>query len=574
MHEFYKCLCTFFGLITDAGSLAWEHLVDYRDFLWRLAKRFAFYAAIPIPALLICLIFGWPVNWFYSAYFIFVGAEAVILMVLAFPIIAAAQFIFDKFPQFAGSIQKSVRTIAAVAFWALMLAVYFYVFPFAENPKMVPLVLMASAALAFGVYAGWVYLPRALLKTVATVFLVGIFVIATFAFCFPYRTQQLVGLTHIVDMAVAQPKRLTISYEDLEKERITFFGPHAKPLVWYFKTDDGRFELFDKQGSHPIYKEELKPLTAVIVSQVKKQLKEKDTESKEKKKAKEQQEAKLRQERDQEAAPQPKRLNISHEDIDQERISFFRQDGKPLVWYCETGDGRFELFDKGGCHPIYKMEFKPITPDIVAKIKKQLKQEETESKEKEQKTAEVKRKAKKKAEAERQAKATRETLARYFSSLWLGDQTVRTDYGIIIARNAGAVDSAAETLTRAIVAACPPKATTAKILPAFAGDGKIAAILAGDNSGLATLHLKDFFKNVIAGEFSVASARNASATETFSASLRLIVKSFDPATGGEKAAVVIEAKGIGLSEAGAEKMALERAVEQMKKEKLEAVLAL
>ncbi|MFA5189953.1 MAG: hypothetical protein WC740_04455 [Verrucomicrobiia bacterium] len=188
--------------------------------------------------------------------------------------------------------------------------------------------------------------------------------------------------------------------------------------------------------------------------------------------------------------------------------------------------------------------------------------------------AEVRRMAEEKAEAERQLQATRETLARYFPSPWLADQTARTDYGIIIARNASTVDSEAETLTQAIVAACPPKTTTTKILPAFAGDGKITAILTGDRSGITTLHLKDFFKNVIAGDFSVARSRNTSATETFSASLRLTVKSFDPATGAEKAAVVIEAKGVGFSEAGAETMAVERAVEQMKKKKLEAVLVL
>jgi len=295
MDNFYKYLRTFIGMLTDIGSLAWEHLVDYKDFLWRVAKRFALYAAIPIPILLICLIFGWPVNWLYSAYFIFVGAEAVILMVLAFPIIAATQFIFDKFPQFAANIQKTVQKIAAVAFWALMLAVCFYVFPVADNPKMVPLVLMAAAALALGAYAGWVHLPTGLVKTIATVFLIGIFVIATFAFCFPYRTQQLVGLTQNIDIGGAQPKRLTISYEDLEKERIPFFRPDGKPKVWYFETEDGRFELFDKRGFHPIYAKELKPLTPDIVSKLKEQLRKEESELKEKEKAKAQQEAELRQ---------------------------------------------------------------------------------------------------------------------------------------------------------------------------------------------------------------------------------------------------------------------------------------
>ena len=274
MDDFYKFLQTFFGLIADAGSLAWEHVVDYKDFLWRLTKWFALFAAIPIPVLIICLVFRWPVNWLYSAYFIFVGAEAVILMVLAFPIIAAAQIIFDKFPQFAGSIRKSVQGIAAVAFWALMLAVYFYVFPVWENPKMIPLVFMVAAALALGTYAGLVRLPFGSVQTIATVFLVGIFVIATVAISFPNRMRQLVGFTQNIDIAAAQPNRLNISYEDTENGQIAFFRPSdGKPLVWYCETVDGRIELFDRAGYHPIYKTELKQVTPDIISKIKEQLK-------------------------------------------------------------------------------------------------------------------------------------------------------------------------------------------------------------------------------------------------------------------------------------------------------------
>ena len=245
--NFYKILRTFFGLISDASSLAWEHIVDYSTFLWRLTKRFALFAVIPIPVLLICLIFGWHVNWLYSAYFIFVGAEAVILMVLAFPIIVAAQVIFDKFPQFADTIRKSVQKIAAVAFCALMLAVYFYVFPVWENPKMVPLVLMAAAALALGVYTGWVNLPRSLIKTITTVFLVGIFVIATFAFSFPNRTRQLVGFMHKIDEADSKPKQVMVESPD----QIQFVNAiTGEPQIWYYCSPTGEYELYDHEGFH------------------------------------------------------------------------------------------------------------------------------------------------------------------------------------------------------------------------------------------------------------------------------------------------------------------------------------
>jgi hypothetical protein len=247
MNDFYKFLRTFFGLIHDAASVAWKHIEYYFEYLWWLTKRFALFAAIPIPVLLICLIFGWHVNWLYSAYFIFVGAEAVILMVLAFPMIVAAQIISDKFPQFASNIRKSVQKIATVAFWALMLAVYFYVFPIQNKPMLVPLVLIVTAALAFGAYSGWVSLPRSLVKTITTVFLVGIFVIATFAFSFPNRTRQLVGLMHKIDEADSKPKQVKVESPD----QIQFVNANTgEPQIWYYRSPTGEYELYDHDGFH------------------------------------------------------------------------------------------------------------------------------------------------------------------------------------------------------------------------------------------------------------------------------------------------------------------------------------
>jgi len=247
MTDVYKFLRTFMGMLTDAASLGWEYLIEYKDYLWRLTKRFALFAAIPIPVLLVCLIFEWDVNWLYSAYCIFVGAEAVILMVLAFPIIVSAQIISDMFPKFAGSIQKSAQRIAAVAFWTLMLAVYFYVVPVWENPRMIPVVLIAAAALALGSYAGWVSLPRNLVKIIATLFLVGIFVIATFAFSFPNRTRQFVGLIHTIDEAEAKPKQVKVESAD----QIRFVNATTgEPQLWYYRSPTGEYELYDQEGFH------------------------------------------------------------------------------------------------------------------------------------------------------------------------------------------------------------------------------------------------------------------------------------------------------------------------------------
>ena len=55
---------------------------------------------------------------------------------------------------------------------------------------------------------------------------------------------------------------------------MTFFDPvTSEPRVWFYKGEDGIFELFDSSGYHPQYKTKLEPITPDVVVQIKDQLK-------------------------------------------------------------------------------------------------------------------------------------------------------------------------------------------------------------------------------------------------------------------------------------------------------------
>jgi hypothetical protein len=72
---------------------------------------------------------------------------------------------------------------------------------------------------------------------------------------------------------IARAPRVPNKLRPIFIEDIVFFDPlTAEPRVWYFKTDDGRFDLFDGPGYHPQYKEKLQPITPEIVTQIRKQL--------------------------------------------------------------------------------------------------------------------------------------------------------------------------------------------------------------------------------------------------------------------------------------------------------------
>ena len=72
----------------------------------------------------------------------------------------------------------------------------------------------------------------------------------------------------------------------------------------------------------------------------------------------------------------PKRVAITYESIKKGEIIFFRKDGKPRVWYYRKEDGAFDFFDGEGHHPVYEVELKPLTREIIPLVEKQLKKEE------------------------------------------------------------------------------------------------------------------------------------------------------------------------------------------------------
>lgn len=67
------------------------------------------------------------------------------------------------------------------------------------------------------------------------------------------------------------PNKIDIS----SPETYEFFDKlTGEPKVWYYLDQDGKFEFFDGPGFHPVYREELKPVTKEIIASFIKKLKE------------------------------------------------------------------------------------------------------------------------------------------------------------------------------------------------------------------------------------------------------------------------------------------------------------
>jgi hypothetical protein len=336
------------GLAVDVSR---EMVTAYWNFLQRLAKWSIILALIlsPLPIIGSLLHF----SWMSGLYLAVIGLLMAIWLVAAFPVVMLMRYAYEEIK----SIKKTAQLIGGILFWILLLSIYFYLVPVWNYPAAIPLVLIICAILAVGFMRFGIGInPKLAIGVVVT-----IFCLVTVSFYMPtsrsaantfvgWLDGQIAGfITSPLHPAPLTPKRM--GYDLISIEKIHFFDVlTSEPRIWCYKAEGGGYELFDGPGYHPHYKEKLQPITSEIVLQIKTKLKA-----------------------DAEKIPQiPKRIDYDHISI--EGIVFFDPvTADPKVWYYRADDGKIDLFDGPGYHPQYKEKLQPITAEIVAQTRKQVK---------------------------------------------------------------------------------------------------------------------------------------------------------------------------------------------------------
>ena len=148
---------------------------------------------------------------------------------------------------------------------------------------------------------------------------------------------------------------------------------------------------------------------------------------------------------------------------------FFRPDGKARVWYYRSEDGRFELFNRKGYHPIYKGKLKPVTPEVVSQIEKQLKADE-----------EIKRKETKSLEEERVVRDHENFLNRYLLSRSFLNRPESQEVAVLVIDEAAKVSQDISQKIVSLLKAKGVNATTSLFTISFVSDGIFEKIFKGD----------------------------------------------------------------------------------------------
>lgn len=129
-----------------------------------------------------------------------------------------------------------------------------------------------------------------------------------------------------------RPQRITDSNP-------AFFDPRSgEPIVWYYRSEDNKIEIFDLMGFEPDTGDELIPISKEVVEEWKNQ--------------------------NQQVPSAPQR-------IDPEKYTFFDpRTGAPRAWYWQGADGRYEFYDSPGFQPQTGDQLKVATRDVVDAWKK------------------------------------------------------------------------------------------------------------------------------------------------------------------------------------------------------------
>jgi hypothetical protein len=261
------------GKIFKTIKLLYETILYGAEEIGKKAKPYAsFYIKGLVLLFLVAFIFPLFVlvlgiivdsRWLTASAGILWALLAFLLLLMASPIGILIEILIGGIK---GSGQRYIRFASGAIVAGLCISLYASIVPIKANLPMFFLLIVAS--LILGILNGWIF-SRKVITTVVSI----IFILLTLSFFFPKSFENLGEKISEIDISTIEPEGLYITYDSIERGEIKFFRPDGKPRVWYYRTKDGKIELFNRKGYHPIYKEKLKPVTPEIILQIEDQFK-------------------------------------------------------------------------------------------------------------------------------------------------------------------------------------------------------------------------------------------------------------------------------------------------------------
>lgn len=321
--------------------------------------------------------------------------------------------------------------------------------------------------------------------------------------------------------------------------RGTYFGYNEGEVMKYYAVTPEGIRFFDSPGFDPKYGTELEPVTPKLIEQYERTKR----------------------------GLKPMKINTSGE------IEFFNSiTGEPKVWYFLDSDNNFEFFDRQGFHPVYWEKLRPVTPDVVSKYKRRLKDIEEEEVKKKLRAAEENRLRQEEFEREEKKRRGQEILdekkayiENYINPIISNDPS-RIEIAVLIAEKETMSLSRSSMLLgntmRDRVTDENTRIVSDLFKDRFIEDGNFEDLYRGDPQDLIELNLNDHVDYIVLGIKKSEFFQEERLGELISCNLYLNLKIIFSKT-GETISNSYNERGVGIDIDKAEQQAVDRIIKKI-----------
>lgn len=302
--------------------------------------------------------------------------------------------------------------------------------------------------------------------------------------------------------------------------RGTYFGHNKGEATKYYANTPEGIRFFDSPGYDPKYGIKLEPVTPDLIEKHQKKL----------------------------LGMQPKKLDIKT----MEGTEFFDPiTGDTKVWYFTDSDGNYEFYDAPGFHPVYKVELKPVTPEIIRDYQRKLDENKLKKAIEQQKAIQ--------AEEEKKLLSYRNK----YLNLSVTNIPQSEEIAILIVDNSGNERTDINSKVASLAKSKHLNPVPGMFKVAFIKDGLMDKVLSGNLSYLKSLDIYKHVDNVVFGKVSFDTKINQELQGVLSTSASLEIKWIDCRQAGVAKSEVFYATGSGFSQSEAENSAINLLLNKM-----------
>lgn len=263
MGDFIELIKEGFRLAMNVGRLALDAVratvIGYLQRVKKWSIRLFIWALVPLPVVVLLLMFQQPLGWVYGAYVVYFALLVAAELLLLLPVYLIWKRVKAIFPTVASDLEEWIDFIKNVVFNGLSLGIFVTLIPVWNSPGAFPLLLLVAAC--------WLTLPACsissfckriypAIRAIQLLFLSGLLVLEM---AYPIQMKQLI---YVIEVNMGKIITAPVNQREITSEwsSLQWFNNAGKPQVWYSGSSEFGFRLWAAPGFDLDSGQELHPV--------------------------------------------------------------------------------------------------------------------------------------------------------------------------------------------------------------------------------------------------------------------------------------------------------------------------